>query len=69
MQVKIKSFDTGPIEILNNGIELGIRSPNGATQLGDLIITKTRLEWCQGRTRAGNGVQKTWQEFIDWMNS
>jgi hypothetical protein len=69
MQVKIKSFDTGPIEILNNGIELEIRSPNGATQLGDLIVTKTRLEWCQGRTRAGNGVRKTWQEFIDWMNS
>jgi len=37
--------------------------------VGDLIVTKTSPEWCDGRTRPGNGVRVSWQEFIDWMNS
>lgn len=69
MQVKIKDFDVAPIEVRTNGIEFEVRTPDGDQQLGDLILTKARLEWCNGRTRRGNGVAKTWQQFIDWMNS
>ena len=69
MQVKIKGFDVAPMEVRNTGVEFEVRSPDGAQQVGDLILAKTRLEWFQGRTRRGNGVQKTRQEFIDWMNS
>jgi hypothetical protein len=69
MQVKIKDFDVAPMEVRNNGIEFEVRSPNGNKQIGDLVLTKTKLEWCEGRTHRGNGVTKTWQEFIDWMNS
>ncbi len=68
MQVKIKEFNVD-MEVRTNGIEFEVRSADGSSQLGDLILTKTKLEWCQGRTRAGNGTSKTWQEFIDWMNS
>jgi len=57
-----------PIDVRTNGIEFEVRTPDGGQQLGDLILTKTRLEWCQGRTRRGHGARKTWQQFIDWMN-
>jgi hypothetical protein len=69
MQVKIKDFDVLPVEVKTNGIEFEVRSPDGSKQLGDLILTKTKLEWCDGKTHRGNGIQKTWQECIDWMKS
>ena len=68
MQVKIKQFNVD-MEVANNGIEFGINAPNGGPHKGDLILTRTGLEWCEGRVRAGNGVKVSWQEFIDWMNS
>jgi hypothetical protein len=69
MRVHIKKFDVAPMEIKNNGIEVEVRTPDGKVQVGDLILTKTMLEWCDGKTHRGNGTQKTWKEFIDWMNS
>jgi hypothetical protein len=69
MRVHIKTFDVAPMEIRTKGVELEVRSPDGKTQLGNLIVTKTTLEWCEGKTHRGNGVQKTWKEFIEWMNS
>lgn len=68
MKVSIKEFHVD-MEVANNGIEFEVRSPDSKQQIGDLILTKTNLEWCNGRTRRGNGVRVTWQEFIDWMNS
>jgi hypothetical protein len=44
MQVTIKGFDVAPMEVRNTGIELEVRSPDGTQQLGDLILTKTRLD-------------------------
>ena len=68
MKVKIKSFDVAPMEVKTNGIEFEVRSANDKKQLGDLILTKTQLEWCNGKVHRGNGVAKTWKEFIKWMN-
>jgi hypothetical protein len=68
VKVYIKQFNVN-MEVATNGIEFEVRSPDGSQHLGDLILTKTRLEWCNGQTQAGNGIQVNWQEFIDWMNS
>lgn len=67
MKVSIKDFDV-EMELKNNGIELDIANPQG-THIGDLIVTKTRLIWCQGQTRRANGKEIQWDEFIAFMNS
>ncbi|MCH7579755.1 MAG: hypothetical protein IIB22_05880 [Chloroflexi bacterium] len=67
MKVTIKKFDV-KMELKNNGIELDVRKPSGH-RLGDLVITKSKLIWCEGKTTPPNGVSKTWAAFIDWMES
>lgn len=67
MKVSIKGFDV-KMEIKNNGIELDV-SGNDGSHIGDLVITKTKLVWCRGRTTVANGVPVTWNEFIEWMES
>lgn len=65
MQVSIKDFDV-KMELKNNGIELEVREPNG-DHLGDLVITKTQLIWCRGRTTRAGGTSAPWARFIAWM--
>lgn len=67
MQVKIKQFDV-QMEIKNNGVELEVASPDGS-HLGDLVITKSKLIWCKGRTRPENGESISWKKFIKLMES
>jgi hypothetical protein len=62
MKVSIKEFDVA-MELKNNGVELEVRDPQG-NHVGDLVITKTVVEWCAGRTRRGNGVTKSWDDLI-----
>lgn len=68
MKVRIKSFDVG-MEVKNSGVEFEVTSPDGGTHHGDLILTKRNLEWCQGRTRRGNGKVIRWEKFIEWAQS
>lgn len=67
MKVKVKELNA-EIELKNSGMELQIHS-NVGKHLGSLVVNKTRVEWCDGRTRAGNGVQISWQAFIDYANA
>ena len=67
MQVGIKDFDVN-MELKNNGIELAVRDTDGAFR-GDLIITKSRLIWCHGRTTRVNGKKISWDRFIKLMES
>lgn len=67
MKVHIKEFDV-EMELKNNGIELDVSDPQG-NHVGDLIISKTKLIWCQGRIRGKNGKRIDWAEFIEYMNS
>lgn len=67
MNVSIKQFDV-QMELKNKGIELEIRSSDGATHLGDLIVTKSNVIWCKGRTKRENGVKVSLQKFIKWMS-
>lgn len=61
----IKSFDVG-MDIKNNGIELEVRNTSGK-QLGDLVITKTQVIWCPGKTTRTNGYAVKWPDFIELM--
>ena len=49
MKVSIKDLSVD-MEIKNNGVELDVYTPDGSKHLGDLIVTKTGLNWCKGRT-------------------
>lgn len=66
MQVTIKSFDLD-IDIKNKGIELDVYSADGSDHLGDLVITKSQVIWCDGRKSRENGIKVSWTEFIKLM--
>lgn len=68
MDVDITKLDIEH-KIKNKGIQLDVAEPNGKGRRGDLTITKTRLIWCAGKVHKKNGVEKTWDEFIEWMES
>lgn len=68
MNVKIKQFDVD-MELKNKGIELEIRSPDGQDHFGDLIVTKSKIIWCRGRTMRKNGIKVNFQEFIKWIEN
>ncbi len=52
MKVIIKRFDV-EMEVKNSGMELEIRSPKGEKQLGDMQVTKSGIEWHQGKSSSG----------------
>lgn len=66
MKVSIKSFDVA-MDVKTNGIEFEVYD-NNDNHLGDCILTKTKIIWCEGRTRRENGKHLTWAEFIEMMN-
>jgi len=63
--VKVKEFDVA-MEVKNNGIELDVAGPQGV-HLGDLVVTKTKLIWCKGKTNRKNGKEINWADFIAFM--
>ncbi|MCA9107543.1 MAG: hypothetical protein KDA83_19155 [Planctomycetales bacterium] len=65
MKVTIKSFDVN-MEVKNKGIEFEVREPDG-THIGDVVLTKSGLVWCKGRTDPKNGIKVNWKQFIAWM--
>ena len=66
MKVYIKDFQL-PLELGNKGITIDIYDASGKKHLGDLRVGKATIEWCKGRTRSGNGVQRGWSDLIDWF--
>ena len=67
MQVSIKDF-TVSMEIKNRGVELDVYANDGK-HLGDLVVTKTGLTWCKGKTQPENGKKINWKDFIEYMQS
>jgi hypothetical protein len=65
MRVLIKEFNVD-MEVKNRGIELEVREPDG-THRGDLVLTKTQVIWCPGRTTRENGRSIGWNRLIDVM--
>ncbi|QDQ28826.1 hypothetical protein FNU76_22105 [Chitinimonas arctica] len=68
MQVWIKSLKV-EMQVKQNGIELEIRSKDGAEQLGDCYATMTGLIWCRGRKKKENGIKIKWEDFITICSS
>ena len=66
VKVVIKQF-LDRMEIKSKGMELVVRTPDGKSHRGDLVVTSTGLTWCKGRTTAKNGIKLTWDEFIAWV--
>ena len=66
MKVSIKDLSVS-MEIKTRGIELDVYDKG--THLGDLVITKSKITWCRGRTDTKNGQSLTWKKFIDHMEN
>lgn len=66
MKIAVKSFDVN-MEIKNKGVELAVYSPDGKTFLGDLVITKSGVIWCAGKTRRASGKSLSWKKFMELM--
>jgi hypothetical protein len=67
MKVSIKNFAV-TMEIKNTGIELDVYD-NDDKHRGDLVVTKTGLTWCKGRTTPANGKKISWEDFITYMEA
>ena len=67
MKVSIKDFAV-TMEIKNKGVELDVYNTDGSHR-GDLVVTKTGLTWCKGKTTPPNGKKISWDDFITYMQS
>jgi hypothetical protein len=65
MKVSIKDLAVS-MDLGNRGVEFEVKDAN-ENHIGDLRISRATIEWCRGRTRSGNGVQKSWEEVIEWF--
>lgn len=65
MKVKIKVFDVD-MDVKNNGIEFEVKSADGKKHLGDVVLNKTGLIWCKGRTTPAKGIKVKFEEFAKW---
>lgn len=67
MKVSVKDFSVS-MELKNKGMELDVYDTNGK-HLGDLVVTKSKLVWCKGKTTLDNGKSISWKKFIEYMES
>ena len=67
MKVSVKDLSVS-MEIKNKGVELDVYD-SGNNHLGDLIVTKSGLTWCKGKTTPAKGKKIKWEEFIASMDN
>ena len=67
MKVSVKDLNVS-MEIKNKGVELDIYDNDGK-HLGDLVVTKSKVTWCPGKTDPKNGHSLSWKKFIDHMEN
>jgi len=67
MDVSIKDFSVS-MNLGSKGITFDVYD-TGGKHLGDLRIGKATIEWCKGKTQAGNGVKVKWDTLIEWFDS
>ena len=67
MKVSIKDLNVS-MEIKNKGLEVDVYDTAG-THLGDLVVTKTKVIWCKGKTAPANGKALNWVKFIKMMEA
>jgi hypothetical protein len=52
------------MDLGNNGVTFDVYNNDGKF-MGDLRLGKGTVEWCKGKTQAGNGVKKKWTDLIE----
>ena len=67
MKVSIKDLSVN-MDVKNRGVELDVYDGED-THLGDLVITRSKLIWCKGKTGRTNGRPISWKKFIAFMES
>jgi hypothetical protein len=67
MKVSVKDLQV-TMELKTKGMELDVYDNEGK-HLGDLVVTKTKLIWCKGKTTPEKGISVTWTDFIQYMES
>lgn len=67
MKISIKKFKV-EMELKNSGIEFEVRDQKGNFK-GNLILSKSKLTWCKGKTSKDNGKDISWDEFIHYMEN
>jgi len=65
MKVSVKDLAV-TMDLGSKGVELDVYDTSDV-HLGDLRIGKAKIEWCKGKTHAGNGVIVSWTELIAWF--
>lgn len=65
MKVRIKDLSIN-MELGNNGVTFDVYD-NDEKFLGDLRLGKATVEWCKGKTKAGNGVKVKWNDLIGFF--
>ena len=68
MGVHIKQFEVN-MQVKSNGIEFEVRTPDGASQIGDCYLTMTGLVWCKGKTTKQNGIKISWDDLATVLGS
>ncbi|MGI9559234.1 MAG: hypothetical protein ACR2NQ_06205 [Thermodesulfobacteriota bacterium] len=70
-KASIKKIDNIKMELKNNGIEIEVleTTQKGQKHLGDLVVKKSGLVWCNGRTTPAKGKPIDWPTFIGYMNN
>jgi hypothetical protein len=67
MKVAIKDLAVS-MEVKNKGVEFEVYG-NDDKFLGDLVVTKTKLVWCPGKTAVENGHPIKWADFITYAQA
>lgn len=67
MKIRVKDLAVD-MELGNNGITLDVYDTKGL-HLGDARFGRSTIEWCPGKTHAGNGHKVKWVDFIEWMKT
>lgn len=69
VKVSIKKFAV-EMEVKNKGIEFDVyENGDSGAHLGDCVVTKTGITWCEGKTKVQNGKKISWADFIAYMNN
>lgn len=68
VNVRIKKLDIN-MHVKQNGIEFEVRTPDGASQVGDCYLTMTGLVWCKGKTTKPKGIKITWDDLAAILGS
>lgn len=65
MKVSIKDLEV-TMDLGNKGVTFDVYD-NQDQFLGDLRLSRGTVEWCKGKTRAGNGVKVKWPDLIEFF--